>query len=65
VYAGVTVESAAKANSCTAAEITQALILPEARLIEPASDWMPSTFSPPSSAKHPTSSPGSYPSASR
>jgi hypothetical protein len=39
VYAGVTVESAAKANSCTAAEITQALILPEARLIEPASEW--------------------------
>jgi hypothetical protein len=39
VYAGVTVESAAKANSCTAAEIAQALILPEARLIEPASDW--------------------------
>jgi len=39
VYAGVTVESAARANSCTAQEIAEALILPEARLIEPTSEW--------------------------
>ena len=39
VYAGVTVESAARQHSCTVADLTAALTLPEARLIEPMSDW--------------------------
>jgi hypothetical protein len=39
VYAGVTVESAARASRCTVEELTQALALPEARLIEATSEW--------------------------
>lgn len=39
VYAGVTVESAARANECTIDELAQALALPEARLIEATSEW--------------------------
>ena len=39
VFAGVTVESAAKANLCTVAELNQALRSPEARLIEAAAEW--------------------------
>jgi hypothetical protein len=39
VFAGVTIESAARANSCTISAINEALALPEARLIEPTSEW--------------------------
>lgn len=39
VYAGVTVDSAARANGCTISELNEALALPEARLIEPTSEW--------------------------
>jgi len=39
IYAGVTGESAAQANHCSVDEIAQALTTPEARLIEPTSEW--------------------------
>jgi hypothetical protein len=39
VYAGVTPESAARANHCTVKEINRALAQPEARNIEPTSEW--------------------------
>jgi hypothetical protein len=39
IYAGVTTESAAEAHGCTITDINEALTLPEARLIEPASEW--------------------------
>jgi AAA domain len=39
IYAGVTPQSAARANLCTVEEITYALTLPDARLIEPTSEW--------------------------
>jgi hypothetical protein len=39
IYAGVTPQSAAQANLCTVEEITHALALPAAKLIEPTSEW--------------------------
>jgi len=39
IFAGVTVESAARANACTIAELTAALELPEAREIEATTEW--------------------------
>jgi hypothetical protein len=39
VYAGVTAESAARANLCSIDELAQALALPEARLIAATSEW--------------------------
>ena len=39
MYAGVTVESAARLNGCTITEVNEALALPESRLIEPTSEW--------------------------
>jgi hypothetical protein len=39
IYAGVTVESAARANRCTISELNEALALPEAKLIEPTGEW--------------------------
>lgn len=38
-FVGVTLESAARLNGCTISELNEALALPEARLIEPASEW--------------------------
>jgi AAA domain len=39
VYAGVTVDSAARANGCTISELNEALALPEARFIEATTEW--------------------------
>src|SRR5215211_4830280 len=39
VFAGVTVDSAARANGCTIAELTAALRVSGAREIEPTSEW--------------------------
>jgi hypothetical protein len=39
IFAGVTLESAAHAHSCTVAELSRALELPETYLIEPTSEW--------------------------
>jgi hypothetical protein len=39
VFVGVTLESAARLNGCTISELNEALALPEAKAIEPASEW--------------------------
>jgi AAA domain len=39
VFVGVTLQSAARLTGCTISELNEALALPEARLIEPASEW--------------------------
>jgi hypothetical protein len=39
IFVGVTLESAAHLNGCTISELNEALAMPEARLIEPASEW--------------------------
>jgi hypothetical protein len=38
-YAGVTLESAAQLNGCMLSELTEALAHPDAKLIEPTSEW--------------------------
>jgi AAA domain len=38
-YAGVTLESAARLNGCLISELTEALAHPDAKFIEPASEW--------------------------
>jgi RecA-family ATPase len=39
IFTGVTVESAARANSCTVAELNKALQSPEAKLVESTAEW--------------------------
>jgi DNA-binding transcriptional ArsR family regulator len=39
IYVGVTFESAAQLNGCTISELNEALALPEAKLIEPFTEW--------------------------
>jgi RecA-family ATPase len=39
VFAGVTLESAARLNGCTVSELNEALALPEVGLIEPTGEW--------------------------
>jgi hypothetical protein len=39
VFAGVTLESAARNNGTTITELNEALALPDAVFIEPASEW--------------------------
>jgi hypothetical protein len=65
IYAGVTPQSAAQANLCTVEEITHALALPAAKLIEPTSEWDAVDLLAAEFRDHPTSWPGPYPSDSR